>query len=679
MPHRRRPPTLALLAMLVAFAAPTALLAQEPPVPSSDAELRALVEKAGNAQDNGGADLVTVFKRTRVEVEASGLAHIHEWQLVKCLSEKGAAQVARLRLDFDPTSNLVEVRSLRVLRKDGAIDTVPPESAVDLPQPQEAIYWGARMKLVALPRLGVGDAFEVKTYMKGFLIAYLDELGSGGGGASGGADDERYVPPMRGHFYDVVYFQDATPVKLRHYEVTTPRDKPVQFETYGGEVKSYVSFDDGRLIYRFWKESLPAYKAESRSVAAADVQAKVVLATVPSWPEKSRWFAQVNEPQFEADDAIRAKVEELTRGLETDDEKVAAIVHWSADNIRYSGISMGKGEGYTLHTGSMIYNDRSGVCKDKAGIAITMLRAAGYPAYPAMTMAGARVERVPADQFNHCVVARKKADGSFEMLDPTWVVFSPEVWSSAEGEQHYVIGTPEGEQLQKTPAFDPAANKIRIDSAASLDAQGNLSGTLVISGLGVAEQRLRRELVHGMAARDRQAWLEEVVSRLGAGATVEKAQVDYAKLQDVNAPLRLEVRYRIPGYALVSGNTLIVAPPASRHPIAQGSLAPYLYAADDDTRTQAVQLGAPRMMDVKETLALPAGFRVARLPKDLSLDGKAASLATRSEVKDGKLAYTYQLVVKRREIPVEDYANFRDVVREAKALPEDPVVLERGR
>ena len=39
---------------------------------------------------------------------------------------------------------------------------------------------------------------------------------------------------------------------------------------------------------------------------------------------------------------------------------------------------MGKGEGYTLHTGEMIYNDRSGVCKDKAGIAITMLRAAGY-------------------------------------------------------------------------------------------------------------------------------------------------------------------------------------------------------------------------------------------------------------------------------------------------------------
>jgi hypothetical protein len=678
MRDRRRPSPLTFLAALAALVAATAPRAEEPKAPSNDGELRALVEKSGSSRDNAGADLVTVFKRTRVEVEPSGLGHIHEWQLLKCLTEKGAAQLARLRLDFDPTSNLVEVRSLRVLRKGGTVETIPPDRAVDLPQPQDAIYWGARMKLVPIPRLDVGDALEVRTYMKGFLIAYLDEMGAAGE-AGAGADDERYVPPMRGHFYDVVFFQDAVPVKLRHYELTTPRDKPVQFETYGGEVKTYVSFDDAHLTYRFWKEDLPAFHAEARGVAASDVEPKVVLATVPSWPEKSRWFAEVNDPQFGADGAIREKVAELTRGLATEEEKVAAIVHWAADNIRYSGITMGKGEGYTLHPGPMIFDDRSGVCKDKAGMAITLLRAAGYTAYPAMTMAGARVERIPADQFNHCVVARKKADGGFELLDPTWVVFSPEVWSSAEGEQNYVIGTPGGEELGKTPAFDPAANKIRIESSAALDAQGNLSGTLTISGLGVADQRLRREMVHASTARDRQAWFEEVVAHLGPGASVEKVRVDYAALQDVSAPVRFEVRYRVPGYALLAGNDLIVVPPASRHPVAQPSLAPYLYAADDETRTQAIQLGAPRMMDVSETLTLPASFRVVTLPKDRSLDGKAASLATHSEVRDGKLVTTYRLTVKRREVPVSDYGNFREVVREAKAMLDDPAVFARGR
>lgn len=53
---------------------------------------------------------------------------------------------------------------------------------------------------------------------------------------------------------------------------------------------------------------------------------------------------------------------------------------------------MGTGEGYTLHKGTMIFRDRSGVCKDKAGMLITMLRAAGFESYPAMTMAGSRID-----------------------------------------------------------------------------------------------------------------------------------------------------------------------------------------------------------------------------------------------------------------------------------------------
>ena len=84
-------------------------------------------------------------------------------------------------------------------------------------------------------------------------------------------------------------------------------------------------------------------------------------------------------------------------------EKIAVLTHWVADNIRYAGISMGKGEGFTLHNTKMNYTDRCGVCKDIAGTLISFLRMAGFEAYPAMTMAGSRVESIPADHFNHCV------------------------------------------------------------------------------------------------------------------------------------------------------------------------------------------------------------------------------------------------------------------------------------
>ena len=141
--------------------------------------------------------------------------------------------------------------------------------------------------------------------------------------------------------------------------------------------------------------------------------------------------------------------------------------------------------------------------------------------------------------------------------------------------------------------------------------------------------------------------------------------------------MRLEVRFRVPGYALAGEKGLWLVPPGARHPLRFPSLAPYLDAADLEQRTQALQFGAPRMVEYVETIALPSGFKVARLPRDRSLDGKAASLATTAKVEKGKLVYSFQLVVKRHTVAVADYGNFREVIREVRSLPEDPVALAR--
>ncbi len=227
-------------------------------------------------------------------------------------------------------------------------------------------------------------------------------------------------------------------------------------------------------------------------VEPTDVATKVVLATAEDWPAKSRWFYEVNEnaKAFEWDGDIKKKVDELTSGLGTDDEKRKALLAWVAREIRYSGISMGKGEGYTLHPGTMTFNDRAGVCKDIAGMLITMLRCAGYTTYPAMTMAGAKVEDVPADQFNHCVVAVKLGPGQYKLYDPTWCPFSREVWSSAEKPQNYVIGTPEGEVSMETPLAPPEDNFIKIVSTGRLDSDGNLAGRMHITGGAYSETNL---------------------------------------------------------------------------------------------------------------------------------------------------------------------------------------------
>ena len=190
--------------------------------------------------------------------------------------------------------------------------------------------------------------------------------------------EDKYVPPMKGHFYDNILFEDVVPVKERIYSLHMPDDKPVHAKVYNGEVESEVRPGDEMLHYEWSKRDVPARPSEKRQPGRSDFVTKVVLATVKDWAEKSVWFFNVNEPVFEYDEAIEKKVKKIVAGKKSDDAKVEALQRWVAHNIRYSGISMGKGEGYTIHPGIMTFNDRAGVCKDIAGMLITMMRAAGF-------------------------------------------------------------------------------------------------------------------------------------------------------------------------------------------------------------------------------------------------------------------------------------------------------------
>lgn len=266
---------------------------------------------------------------------------------------------------------------------------------------------------------------------KGFTYALL---------AAGNEDESRFIPPMRGQFYDIVPFWSSTPTVRKVYVASIPMEKELQFQFYQGECASSMRYEDGRKKYSFAMDDMMPFAKEPNMVDLFDAAPKLMMSSTPQWKDKSLWFNKVNEDygSFDPLPEAQKKVDELIKGKKTEMEKIAVLTHWVADNIRYSGISMGKGEGFTLHNTKMNYTDRCGVCKDIAGTLISFLRMAGFEAYPAMTMAGSRVESIPADHFNHCVAVVKLSNGTYMPLDPTWVPFCRELWSSAEQQQNYL-------------------------------------------------------------------------------------------------------------------------------------------------------------------------------------------------------------------------------------------------
>ena len=635
-----------------------------------------IIAATGSADDYPEANIVTVFDSTVVVVEESGLSHINIHRLTKILTEAGAVRQAAHRFDYDPASNMVEIKNVAIHRADGGVEEVDISHPVDRPQPQHMIYWGPRMKLIGVSNLKVGDAVEIQYYTKGFIIAYL--------GAE--EDESRYIPPMRGHYYDTVMFGSGHPIKEKVYVLKTPKnpvDMKVQFTVYNGNIATSATFDDDYNCYIFEKRDIPVYSQEPRSPGGSDYIPKVVLATVQDWYEKSQWFHAVNETTvidlpdygikatpFEFDDEIKEFTDKLTAPYETDKEKRWAILHWVAQHIRYSGISMGHGEGYILHPGIMIFRDRCGVCKDIAGMALTMFRAAGYTTYPTMTMAGARVERIPADQFNHCVVAVDisgepgvESDNlpgtKWEMYDPTWAPNSMDIWSRAEGDQNIVIGDPDGEDLTAIRPYTPEENRFTINSKATIDKKGNLVGTLEISALGYADARLRRIVVYSGGKEGIWNRLSNFIGGIAPGA--ELISYEYTDELDFANPMVLKIDYKIPDYALHYGDGLHFPSPGGRFLPSASYLFLIFRGTNLKERENPMLMWAPQQVVINETISIPKGFKLGDF-ESIEKGGDFASFNTSVEQKRREINISYKYTVSERGIEPEEYPQVKETV-----------------
>jgi transglutaminase-like putative cysteine protease len=657
----------------------------------------ATLADAADASRWPDADQVVVFDRTESVVEPSGLAHVTRHRLIKALTAAGARRLARQRYDYDPASQLIEIRTVRVHHADGTVTAVDPGAAVDVTQPMHAIYWGARMQCLAVPDLAPGDALEVVTYRKGFMIAYLGQDGGAtagtrplpgddptGRGATGGAasaqapataptpEDDRYIPPMVGHWYDVQLFTGPHPILEKTVTARLPLAKPLQYRTYHAPIHAEVTTDQEHRTYRFWLTDQPARPREWRAADPRDHQPKLVLATVEDWQAKSRWFWEVNQDQFASTPEIDAVVAEVTAGLDGDQEKVHALNHWAAMNIRYCGLNMGEGEGYVLHPGEMVLRERSGVCKDIASMAITLCRAAGYEVYPAMTMAGSRVERIPADQFNHSVGAWKRPDGTWHLLDPTWIPFSRHDWSRAEGEQHYVIGTPQGEDLMQVRAYAPEENRLTLTVRGEITGTGDVVGELHLTGRGQADTRLRRAIGQGPRSGVLPA-LRGWLATLAPGA--ELGELRTGEPTDWQEPMTIRCEFRLPGYAAVGARTCVWRPVALN--LALTGYGGAVRLADPPElpagRETPAMLWWAQTVTVDEKLHLPDDFR-ATLPRHAWTAGDAGSFAA-CEIRasgdgDDEVVHHGTLRHDRRQVPVARWDSFRAAVntwREAGA------------
>lgn len=604
------------------------------------------------------ADCVTLLDSTAVSVQESGSGSFAIYKKFKVQTLQGGVANHVIKYDYDPLTAFAEFKQATIYRAGGDIVNIDVTQACDYAAPARAIYWGARQIMLELGRLYPGDVVEYEIAKKGFTYALLTGAES--------EDESRFIPPMRGQFYDIVPFWVSEPTLRKVYKLTIPKEKEIQFHFYQGDCSSSMHYEDGKKAYTFVVEDVIPVKQEPNMVNLFDAAPKLMLSSTPEWKDKSLWFHKVNEDygSFEPIPEAQKKVDELIKGKKTEMEKIAVLTHWVADNIRYSGISMGKGEGYTLHSLKMNYTDRCGVCKDIAGTLIAFLRMAGFEAYPAMTMAGSRVEQIPADHFNHCVAVVKLSDGTYIPLDPTWVPFVRELWSSAEQQQNYLPGIPEGSDLRLTPVSAPENHYLKIKANNRLDARGTLKGELTVQAEGQSDASVRRVFTSGW----QEDWKNSMEAQLLAiSPNAHLLSVDWGKNpKDYQAaPIKITFRYEIPEYALTGNDVLLVKPTLDK---LYRSVKSFLRINTDiETRQYGFKDACSRLVEQEETIQLPAGYTLVNEEKEDSKQSASADFDGSLKQDGNKVVLHQRIALKKRVYEASDWEGFRTAVNAFKS------------
>lgn len=628
--------------------------------------IRALIDNAGGIDKYPGSGKIILFDSTRVDVEPSGLSYVTMHKLYKVLNADGAKDLSVIKYGYDPLSAYVDIKKVTIYHEDGTEENIDITKVIDYPAPARAIYWGAREKMVEVGRLLPGDAVEVIFFRKGFTYALL----------AGEENDDKYIPPMRGHYYDIVEFWSNEPILEKVYQVFVPADKTVQYEFYNGEVRSAVHFLKEKTEYLFSKKDILPMKKEANMVGWSDVAPKLLLSTSPNWQAKSMWFYGVNEDfgSFDSTPTIDAKVNEILIGAKDEMDSIGKLTHWCADEIRYSGISMGEGEGFTLHKGEMTFRDRCGVCKDKAGMLITMLRAAGFNSYAAMTMAGSRIDYIPADQFNHSVTAVQLHDGTYMMLDPTWVPGVRELWSSREQQQNYLMGLPQGADLMVMPISDPMNHYLIVTGKSKLADNGTLTGTFTVEAEGQSDASVRGVFSYYPIA----TWadnLEKELLKMAPNAILKN--IEYTRQDDyLNTPVKFTYTYEIPNYAVVTDEEIIITPILAKG-VFQRAMGHLYTNTSYDHREYPFHDGCSRYVKITEEITIPKYKSVSYLPTTEDVEGSGATYTGTYAIHKKKINFEESITIKKRIFQPEDWDSYKAAVENQKLMMTEPIILSR--
>ena len=355
--------------------------------PSFSVEPRALYEAASAVAAPEGANITILFDNGSYAFDEAGRIVCKGHVVYKVITQKGAEEWDSLSVGWAPWHEARPEIRVRVIAPDFSVHELDPHAMTEAParEGEYKIYSDGKRLRAPFPAIAPGVVVEeeyIERDNEPFFTAGLVGRNSFG----------RVRIPVA---HSSVVFDAPASLPLNFGFLLLPDLKPVRTEANG---RVTVTYELGPLEgFEPQEPNLPPDMARFPEIQ---------YSTAASWQAVAATYAKIVDAHT-APAAVQPVVDKLIAGKKSVAEKEAAILDFLDREVRYTGIEFGEAA-LVPHDPAETLGHKYGDCKDKAALLVTMLRAAGIPAYVALLNASSWMD-VPADLpgmglFNHAIV-----------------------------------------------------------------------------------------------------------------------------------------------------------------------------------------------------------------------------------------------------------------------------------
>ena len=625
---------------LCLFVFSAALFAQEPKaaspaqVPSGPKVPEATPTPKSSEEDYTKQAYVYELYREKWHFEADGSGQEETTVRIRVQSDAAIKGWGQLVFGYNSENEKLDVNYARVRKPDGKVIETPLDSVRDMTSSVEReapVYTDFREKHMTVAALQVGDILEYQRVRK--IVK----------------------PATPNQFWSEHSFIKNFIVLNEEVEFNIPSKSNAKLKTLPGLEPTSTHTEGDRTVYSWKRQNLKVedeeerQKREKKEGKKKQEFADVQLTTFSSWEQIGLWYQGLQKDRLAVTPEIQAKAVELTKGLTSDEDKIAALYRYVATNYRYVSLSFGVGR-FQPHAASEILQNKYGDCKDKSTLLSSLLIAAGYQ--PANVLIHTYVklqDDLPLPSaFNHVITEVMAGKQEFWMDSTTEVApFRLLTWS-IRNKKALMVPLSGAPHIVTTPADPPFTSEDYIDISGKINELGTAEVHLQLTSRGDSELQLR-SVFRNYGEQNYKRLMENIARVLGVPGEVSDIKVPDPA--DTVKPFTVECNVK-------QLNAIEWKDKTGTLFIPYGSMTLAEEASDPGPDTEPLPLGgAPGEYRVTVKMTLPAAYSLQLpAPEVVKRDYSEYSATYRQ---DQNTFYAERhLKVIQREVPIKRFGDY---------------------